>query len=582
MKKPLYHLLYTNAPGAGGTGYRHVPVSFPEGGDSAPIQKWLETLQQVEPGVSEGWAFHSFNLGIGRTLYPVMAVVNPSFSLEDHGRGRTVLVHGFVLQLSEGEVVGPFGRALYDQAKVFLDISRNDLQVTLESYLEGCRAQGDLEIPNPEPKDLCHLDGRFLRALFHAASQPVKTAQLPGVARLEDLPEQILWAGGSLPPRLRLQMRWRVGLQPGTEGFVVAPGEGETISLASTGSAFCDWLEQALQEKHFDAVRQLSENWEIRDWVRLVEAVRNPEGQRATPAVSPPPADSQFFEDSGVSGETKEMTKKPSTTRRGKPAASDSNKSAEDWDKEYQSLQKNLHEYVNNRLSHLPGGKVATSEGISGGSAPPRGGAAWFRAWRPEIYLAAVLLLLAWLHRESWPTISFSDGGAEQEGIQTTEPEPGSKSDEPEPTPASPSSSGEPLVDWGIFVNDNKAMAGAWFRALAEHRELEARQVSSEAKRKFSEWADQLDKGTALDSKDRQESLTGMFEYVHARWAQENGKGDAGKDWVTLKPEEAQRNLPALLAELNLAAQLGNEAQATDPKVQLAVVRTWLQQQPLP
>lgn len=584
MRRPLYHLLYTSAPGAGGSGYRHVPVSFPAGGDPAPIQEWLETLQQVAPGANEGWAFHSF--GIDRTPWAALAMVNPSFSPEEHGRGRTVLVHALLLPVPEGQRVDHFGLALFERAKSFLDGGRENYQSSLDWYLQGFDASRDLEIPEPDLRHLRDLEPAFLARLFEAASGRAGRVAFAGIESDDLLPERILLASAVLPPRLRLQMRWRVGFPSAPEGFAAFTGEGDAgPSPMGQGEAFGGWVERALQEQRFDAVRQLSENWAIRDWESLVQALPTFDDRRGAVAVAQPAVMEVVAETPVVSRdpEEAEMKRNPPAAGRGKPPAPRSGKSAEAWDEEYQreqqSLQKNLEEYVKQRFGHLGDtGGWASTAGLSGGEASPRGIVDRLWAWRPEIYLALVLALVLGLHRESWWP-DTAPGILPPLGTQTPVPSPGPS---PTPQPAPAPASTDPLEEWEIFVRDNRSVASAWFRALANRGRIETRQVNAAVSAKYLAWADRLERGEALAGTDRRESLIGMFEYVHARWAKENGRGNPGEDWVTLDPREADRNLPELLIALRLADQFGTKAQATDAKVQLAVVRTWLQWYPQP
>src|SRR6185436_11480756 len=350
----------------------------------------------------------------------------------------------------------------------------------------------------------------------------------------------------------RLQLRWRVGLQPGTGGFVALPGEGEASDPTGNWAVFCDWLERALQEQRFETVYQLSENWEIRDWNRLAEVVRAPEDRPAVAAVAPPPGVSRASEVFAERKMGKKATKRPEAVR---PAASQAGKSASDYGEEYQSLQRDLREYLDERFSTIQ--DYLEPRPMSGKA--PWGPWARLKAWRPEIYFLILLLLWGFHYFSSMQAIRALD-------------EPVSM---PRPT-SQLSTPADPLEEWGSFVNENKDVV-AWFRALAERRGVDDRQVSPSVAAKFESWAHQLEQGRELTGQELQESVIGLFEYVHARWARDNGKGDPAEDVVTLNPQETQRNFPALVADLGLDDELGAHSEASDPEVQVHVVRAWLE-----
>lgn len=365
-RRPLCHLLYTNAPGRDGVGFRTLAVNFPGSpGEQKEIEGWLTELHLAE-GEQQGWAVHGF--AVDRHPCFALAVVDrPSFARDDHGREGGFLAHALLVLLEEGRPAGDFGLALFDKARTLLESHAPKLEL----YLEGVRLATDLEVPELQLNNFLGLAPRFLEAFYAAAfSGGNGEVFLPGYSSDDDFPEHLLAASLALPPRLRLNLSWRVGLRPGRDGFVarVAQDKSPSPPSSNVGTAYLDKVQELLKTGWANQVERFaSRDWGVRQWSGLQQALLGAEGAPA-------------------------RKERPSS---GKPAPAPRAKSPESYDAEYQALEKDLRDYLDQRLAQAEARETPGRPPSEEREEPP----SFLRrllALRPEIYFLILLLLVLW------------------------------------------------------------------------------------------------------------------------------------------------------------------------------------------
>jgi hypothetical protein len=371
-RRPLFHVLYTNAAVAGqrgGTGFRTLAVHFPgTQGEKERIGDWLQSLRPA-PEAMLAWGFRSFRVAGGFTA--ALAVVDPHFGRDEHGRAGGLLAHAFLVPVPEGEPAGDFGTALGEVAERFFPWNERQEAHDLARHLAGCEAQGDLEVPPFDPAAVRALPVALRLRLWRAASLGESGAVAFAGTDEERLPAALLRAASALPPRLRLQLQWAAGVAaaPG-EGFLARPA-GRDDREPSKGERWSEWLELQLAGEPGRLAR-LAESWQVMAWDRLAAA-----GQE---------------ESADVKAKGKPSRPRMSKVEIGVP-------DPVDLDDQYQALQGWLRDYVDLRTGDSPIEADAPP-------APAGSGPAWLAPLAPWLALAATilaaLLLLAtvWLFRE--------------------------------------------------------------------------------------------------------------------------------------------------------------------------------------
>lgn len=579
IRLPLFHVVYTNAPGADGIGgFRFLAVHF--GGaqeDRKPIDDWLKRLEPA-PGSRQGWAANSFRVAGVRCA--ALAVVDPSFAVDESERGGGRLAHALVVPLEEGKPIGHFGRALYETALRFLEEGRSSR--SLVTYLEGCRLVDEVDIPQIRPDELDRLFDLMpvVQALVDAGNDVAQEVSLPGFTDEEALPEKILEASAALPPCLRLALRWRVGLQAGGEGFAVRPGAAGTAQTGrfGAGQVYTDDLWRRLQEKRADELAGIvNRNWEIKEWKPL------PAASHGVPAVEPP----QDLEP--VTLETEPM-KREKTSGGGKstPAPRQSTRTAAEYDREQESLYDEMRSYIDQRLQNMGAPPPPSRRSLEAAADPNTGGgvaapSSWVKTlleWRPEVYLLLVLLLMAGMYRKLQPPPSPPVKTEGAGAAETGSGEPASKASTEERERPDEPAQVDPVAQWKTFVDEQPTVAAKWLRAVATNEGLGAKQVSVRQRQAFGTFADRLDARGFLKPEEVPQAATGLFEYVHALWAREQKIGDPGRDVVTLDPGEVGPRLAQLAASLEMGDQIKAGAKPDDPQVQTAIVLRWIERHP--
>lgn len=271
------HLLYGNAAGPDGSGYRVIrrPESWAEAADQS-AEAWLRQLQPAAGGEGPGLATAAFR--VGEQLYACLARVEADFGTDAYGRQGAQLHHLLALPVEEGRDVGLHAAALVDLAQ---QLQRPPGEEPLAAYLEQLVWLPEVEVPPP------HLAGLrgfvnsalppFLRLAAAAASQTSPAAPVPSLALHPPpgrcLAEVLAMLSGALPPRLRLALRWGAGVEG--QGVHVLG----TITQATPAPAhpaaddYADWLRERLEASRFAPVQAVLASWQLRSWNDLLDAI---------------------------------------------------------------------------------------------------------------------------------------------------------------------------------------------------------------------------------------------------------------------------------------------------------------------
>jgi hypothetical protein len=272
----LRHAFFTNAPGPGGAeGYRmfYEPPRW-EGPDHARLARWLEGLTLEPSAGSRGWAANAFRLA--GTIHACLVAVDGAFGPDRHGRGRGHLAHLVAVPGTEGSLEVPY---LPDLWKVLRGLARPEGEAgDLDNLTRRAAAVEEVETDDGRARlaDLACLDATFLGVFLQASAGagPGEVVSFP-VPAGRDLDDLLLRAGGALPPRLRLGVRWVLHLVEGTEaGFVVREASaGRLADVEPRVAGYRDWLCRTLEVGDTVSIRRVTGDWEIRSWDHLMERV---------------------------------------------------------------------------------------------------------------------------------------------------------------------------------------------------------------------------------------------------------------------------------------------------------------------
>lgn len=304
----MAHRLFTNAPGDGGAGYRHLAAgALAEGGR---VDAWLEALRpRQEGGVC--WAGAGFRLG--GVLHAAVARVDGAFGADEHGRGRGHLAHALVAPAGEGEGDGDVAGAL---AAAVRRLARPaGVQGDLAALVAACGGLGEVEAAAPAGRALraesfgdgsAGEGGRtparaWLAAAALAASAGEAEAMEIGIAAPGPSAESgdstsrtgdgagarrpapdpaaaaLVAAARLLPPRLRLALRWSVDARPLPDDRLrVVLGADRAVpgsppALPAVAGAYLDWLRERFAAGAEAEVAALAGDWRIRSWRHLAE-----------------------------------------------------------------------------------------------------------------------------------------------------------------------------------------------------------------------------------------------------------------------------------------------------------------------
>lgn len=558
--RPLCHLLYTNAPSQGSVGFRVLPVNFLGSAEELKaVEGWLTGLK-LSDAQQRGWAVHSFFVD-RKPCFALAIVERSSFAHDEHGRAGGHLAHALMVLLEEWEPAGDFGLALFDKARSFYEYRSGPL--SLDAYMEGVKRATDLNVPELDLTNFRGLDPSFLAAFYTAACAGGNgEVSLPGYTSDDDLTEHLLAASSALPPRLRLDLPWRVGLA-GKEGFAAHAAQAQSAAppARNLGTAYLETIWSAQADR---VARIASNDWGVRQWSGLQQAIVRSEAEESQEVVAASTPDPDPIQ------ESEDMAKKRSAAGSAPAAASPKRgKSAADFEAEYQAIQKQLQDYFDQRLGQLGAPPTPGSAPTPAYVAPGEGDESGWVKWRPEIYFLILLLLGGVAYRSLLPK---APPDPPDPTVSPASAESTPKSEETE-TPAAAQSS-DPLAEWKAFVEGSEA--AQWFQNIAENRGLKPSQVSDKQRALFNTLADLRSQGKELDAASLTASRIGSFEYVYARWASDNGYGDSAEDIVTQDPSEAAGNIKILVSDLGLTKALGAEPSVNDANVQAEVTLAWI------
>jgi|GEM_PF-4712124 len=269
---PVRHLVYTNVPGVGGTDYRTLlaPVGWAAPADAERVGRWLAEVGLRRVSVERpGWGAASFR--VGSALHAAVAVVRPGWDRDVYGRAGAVLVQAALTPVSEETDDGASVHSI--PLVELLAAITPDPRDGVEACLRACEAVPEWNGGVPTPLaivptlDRAHL-AEFLRAAVRcdiawSAAAGAEQAAAGALAR----------AGAALPPRLRLGLRWSVGLADA--GPTAEAGIGTSAPPAPPGAAelYRSWLERALRAEADAELAAVLHDWSIRSWTQLVNRV---------------------------------------------------------------------------------------------------------------------------------------------------------------------------------------------------------------------------------------------------------------------------------------------------------------------
>jgi hypothetical protein len=270
---PLFHLVFTNAPGPGGGGFRHLaPGAAPP--DAARVRAWLEALRPERAGVP-GWVAGAFRLD--GVLHVAVARAAGSPAGDEHGRPGTLLAHAVVAPAGEG---GPDRALLPALVAGLAEVAGPPREGgELAGLLGRCGGARELAPPPAAAAALAGVDPRLLAALLAASHDPDRRVEVP----LGDDPpaagaRRVAAAAGALPPRLRLALQWSVAARPlPATALALLAGAGPAPPPARGPAAdYQGWLGARLAAGDQGAVAAVTGDWEVRSWRQLAARAAEP------------------------------------------------------------------------------------------------------------------------------------------------------------------------------------------------------------------------------------------------------------------------------------------------------------------
>ncbi len=279
MSTPLHHLVYSNAPGDDGVGFRIVlrPEEW-AAADSRAAESWLRDLR---PNNAEASGLAAACFRIGRSLYAAVARVESGFARDAHGRAGGVLAHLLAVPVTDGRDVALHAAALVTEA---LRPARPEVpnDQRLAAYLAAIGDLGPVDLRPPSLAAMRVIGDAgmrpFLRLAAAASRRPrPQTPELAlSVPPGRQLPEILAAVTGALPPRLRLALRWGCGLRPGAHLHLLGqrpPTVPAASPRANAGDVYWEWLHARLERGERQPLCQLLSSWEIRSWDDLLEEI---------------------------------------------------------------------------------------------------------------------------------------------------------------------------------------------------------------------------------------------------------------------------------------------------------------------
>ncbi len=281
-ERPLEHLVYSNAFGPGGSGFR--TVTRPTGwsaADSRLVEGWARSMEPADDVTHSGCSWACFR--VGAALYACLAWVDGAFARDVHGRGGGVLTDILVTPIAEDSDIGLHAAALLAEA---LRLPRPDApdHERLAAYLEALEPHSEVTVHPPSIEAFCVLGEAIIRPFLHIASaalSPVGPLRHGSEMALRApsgrrLPEVLAAASGALPPRLRLHFRWSCGLRPTDSVHLIGRPSSADVSskpLEPAGDRYYEWLSERLVGNYREALCQVLSDWDIRAWSDLLQVI---------------------------------------------------------------------------------------------------------------------------------------------------------------------------------------------------------------------------------------------------------------------------------------------------------------------
>jgi hypothetical protein len=266
---PLLHLIYTNAPGSDGTGYRFVICSNADLSDR--VKAWVESfdLDQLKNG-QRGFATKCFK--IANQQHVCLAVTLAGFARDTHGRPGGSLTHVLATPVNEGNDSGLHIVALMDKADALQYPQVEDAQ-RLAVYLEKYTQDSTITVAPPCITDLQTLGMETLKRLLIVAYATFSGHVIRTSIPLDEPARALAYGVGALPPRLRLAFSWSYKtLVPEQPNFISAAELNESFTLRHQEAEECfRWIWHALESGNSVLFEPLWQDWDIRSWENFGE-----------------------------------------------------------------------------------------------------------------------------------------------------------------------------------------------------------------------------------------------------------------------------------------------------------------------
>ncbi len=280
--RPLEHLIYSNAFGPGGSGFR--TVTQPGGRsptDTRLVRDWARSLEPVREHDHCGFACAC--LRVGSTLYACLARVDGAFARDSRGRGGGVLTHIFLTPVQESCDIGLHTAGLFAEAS---RLSRPNVprKERLTAYLETLAGHSTVTVHPPSLHAFRVLGERIMRPFLRisAAALPVAGPLRDGFEMMFQAPagrrppEILATASGALPPRLRLHFMWSCGLCPTDSVHLIGRPSSTDLTTGPqepAGDRYYEWLRERLLRNDIGTLCRILSNWDIRDWSDLLQII---------------------------------------------------------------------------------------------------------------------------------------------------------------------------------------------------------------------------------------------------------------------------------------------------------------------
>jgi len=272
---PLHHLIYTNAPGSDGTGYRVVisENSWPSE-QSQRVINWVKSFDLGQLNNNQrGFATKCFR--IADKPHVCLAVTFAEFARDTHGRSGGSLTHVLATPVNEGSDNGLHLVALMDKADALQCPQVEDAQ-RLAIYLEKYTHESTVTVAPPSIADLQRLGKENLKKLLLVADALLAGSVFRNAIPLdvEEPARALAYGAGALPPRLRLAFSWSSGILVPEQPNFIATTTGEKLTIRhQNAEKYFEWLWDQLSSGDSALLKQLWTEWDIRSWDALIRRI---------------------------------------------------------------------------------------------------------------------------------------------------------------------------------------------------------------------------------------------------------------------------------------------------------------------